>query len=419
MTLLHRQALARSASPVERAAPRGRDLLAVVAGAVPRTGTGPRTIVQRATRVSRAAALATVVAALVLPSWLVQHQVWVLAAGFLVGLPHGATDHLLPLRHRWVRQDWLGLVVVLIGYVGVAALAFIALRVAGPVALPLLLLLSIAHFGAADLTSDTQGDTMSGCTDRGGVRQGRGWRGHAAERFGGRVAAIGRGAPVVAGPLLAWPTMTTGVLVDVGLGTSVPPVLLTGVAVALLCFSVVHIVTSLVRQRWSAAVETVLLLVLFTVAPPLAAFGVYFGLWHALRHTARLIADDPANRADLDAGRMLRPLRRFAVEAAVPSAVALGTVVALVQLAAGHDGLVPPVFCVLLALTVPHVVIVARLDSDDRDDRADRLVGDDTASGLLDDRPSDTAPSVVEGDRVRGHSASATAGDTALSRSDR
>jgi len=289
----------------------------------------------------------TVLLALVAPSWVLTQQMWILAVGFLLGLPHGAIDHLLPLRHHWVRGGPSGLLAVLIGYVALAALAYAGLRLAGPVVLPVLLAVSVLHFGSADLAADR---TRPAATTS--------WSpGNAAE-------AVARGLPIVAGPLLSWPTLTGSALAGVGLGAIPPPAVTTVIAVVLLVVSAAYVVVALRSRRWTAAAEVVLLLALFTTAPPLAAFGVYFGPWHGLRHTARLIADDSADREDLDRGRLLRPLLRFGAAAALPAGVALVTVVVLVWFAAGHQDFVAPVFSVLLALTVPHVLVVARLDHD-------------------------------------------------------
>ncbi len=329
MTLLHRPA---------PAAPDAPDRAVLSA----RSGSGPARAVQLATTISRVAVLVALVVGLTAPGWTVEHQTWVLGAGFLLGLPHGAVDHLIPLRHGWVRRGPVGLAGVVVAYVALAALAYAGLRFAGPVVLPVLLAVSVLHFGYADLET------------AGADRRPRG--------LARLLEAAGRGGAVLAGPLLAWPGPTGAALATVGLG--VAPSRTTGivVAVVLLGVALVAAVQSLRRRSPADAVEVVLLVALFVVLPPLAAFGVYFGLWHGLRHTARLVADDPAGAADLVAGRLLRPLGRFVVAAALPSLAALTTVLVLVRLAADRADLVGPVFAALLALTVPHVVVVALWD---------------------------------------------------------
>jgi Brp/Blh family beta-carotene 15,15'-monooxygenase len=109
------------------------------------------------------------------------------------------------------------------------------------------------------------------------------------------------------------------------------------------------------RQRTLEAVELIAVLTLFLSVPVFAAFGVYFGLWHALRHTARLmdaLAPDQPIRLQVKA---------FARAAALPTAAAL--VVLTVLFAYRSDvGVVMTGISVLLALTFPHVIAVALLD---------------------------------------------------------
>jgi len=109
----------------------------------------------------------------------------------------------------------------------------------------------------------------------------------------------------------------------------------------------------------ASAGALVVLVACFTVVPPLAAFGVYFGLWHAGRHTWRMV--------ELAAGTDTRPaghgraLRRYAVHALAPTAVALA---ALLAIAATRDtSVLATEIAVLLALTFPHVQTVAVLDA--------------------------------------------------------
>ena len=106
----------------------------------------------------------------------------------------------------------------------------------------------------------------------------------------------------------------------------------------------------------------VLVDVVVLVVPPLAAFGVWFGCWHAVRHVARVVAEDPGNRADLVAGRLGRPLRRFAGQAALPTVVVIVVLALLWSAAGGWRAFVATDVPVLAALTLPHVLVVGWLD---------------------------------------------------------
>lgn len=68
------------------------------------------------------------------------------AAGLLAGLPHGLVDHRLAAE----LTGW-STPVVTAGYAALAVLAWVLLAVAGPVALVVVVALSMAHFGLGEL----------------------------------------------------------------------------------------------------------------------------------------------------------------------------------------------------------------------------------------------------------------------------
>ena len=117
---------------------------------------------------------------------------------------------------------------------------------------------------------------------------------------------------------------------------------------------------------WLDAAETGLLAAFFSAVPPLLAIGLYFTLWHSLRHVVRtVLLDDPAVDA-LARGDSLTAVRRYARDAA-PNTVGALVVVALVwvtvpQTPAGVEGAVAAYLVLLAVLTLPHVVVVTALD---------------------------------------------------------
>ena len=114
------------------------------------------------------------------------------------------------------------------------------------------------------------------------------------------------------------------------------------------------------------AVELAVLWAFFWVVPPVLAVGLYFCLWHALRHVARLIAaEDPGARA-LSERQYAAAFARFGRQAAPLTAVALallGGLYVLVPTPPGELGELVGLYLVLIAvLTLPHVVVVAWMD---------------------------------------------------------
>ncbi|WP_141849893.1 beta-carotene 15,15'-dioxygenase, Brp/Blh family [Lapillicoccus jejuensis] len=383
------------------------------------------------------AVAATVVIAAAAPHGVAAVAPEILVVGFLLGLPHGAVDHLVPfwtatpgklgnnppadaatatvtasvpldrrdgrrsggsppwrtlLRRTLLPRTWscwmphvlLGL--LLAGYLAVAVTTWWGLREVGSLLLPILLVLSVLHFGLGDVMAGAAAD---GAGPRG--RHGRcsGWR----RRFATAAAlvvvmcdVVSHGAFVVTGPLLFWPVQADPALTTIAPHLTPPrPSTREAFFIAALCATAVSTLIAARRRRWLAALEAPLLGALFAVAPPMVAFGVYFGAWHGLRHTARMIAVDPANGRDLAAGRLVQPIIRFVRQATLPSLVALTMIVIVYVIAYQHQGLVGPVVAGLLALTVPHLIIVAwmdirtirgrsrRLGRRDRRDRRDRV----------------------------------------------
>ncbi len=293
-----------------------------------------------ATVVSLAAVLA-VVAVEVAVGW--GDLAWVLlVAGLLLGLPHGAVDHLLPgYRLGWRLPRLAGFA---LGYAVLAAAGWLLFRAAPGPALLVFVALSAWHFGTGE-------------TAFADLRAGR-----PVQRSATAGAVLGclvllvplvRGAPGTATVVAAVVPGSDGVLPGAAATTVLVTVLPAAGALA---------VERLLAGRFLEAAEVGVLLTLVLVAPPLAAFGVWFGAWHSVRHLARVVAEDPANATDLAAGRLAAPLRRFAVAAAPPTAAVLAVLALLWSAAEGWHGLLATALPVLAALTLPHALVVTWLD---------------------------------------------------------
>lgn len=116
-------------------------------------------------------------------------------------------------------------------------------------------------------------------------------------------------------------------------------------------------VLALRAGRPGIAAEVLLVAAVLAVAPPAAAFGAYFGGWHALRHTARLLALTPAGPGRAAPAQVLA---RFARAAALPSAAAFAVLALLWSRREVTDP--AAAVAVLLALTFPHAAVVSWLD---------------------------------------------------------
>ena len=272
---------------------------------------------------------------------------WIpLVAGLLLGLPHGAVDHLVPgfrLGHSAARAGG-----VAVAYAVLALVVLVAFRTWPGPALALFVILSVAHFGTGETAFHD-------------LRQGR--------SPGVDVLGAGAfGAAVLVLPLLHHRGAVAPLIALVVPGSSglLPAAPSRAGEAAVLAIVAVAAAVRISRAQRGPAAELGLLSVAAILVPPTVFFGAYFGAWHSGRHTARLLAEDPANAADLAAGRLRPPLLRFARTAALPTAAASGTVLALWAAAGGWQAFVAADLSVLAALTVPHVVVVCWLDAQQR-----------------------------------------------------
>lgn len=263
---------------------------------------------------------------------------WVpLVAGLLLGLPHGAVDHLVPAHRLGRRLPRTALFAL--GYAVVAVLAWLAFRAAPVPALLVFVALSAWHFGTGE-------------TAFADLRAGRPVRRQAT-------ASLVLGSLVLLVPLARGAHEAAPVLAAVvpGGGGTVPAAAVTVVLAVVAPAGAALAVERLLAGRWLEAAEVAVLLALVLLAPPSAAFGVWFGCWHAVRHVAGVVADDPGDAPDAPDA-----LRRSAVAAALPTAAVLAVGALLWSAGDGWTGLVATALPLLAALALPHALVVAWLD---------------------------------------------------------
>ena len=185
--------------------------------------------------------------------------------GILLGTPHGAVDHMVPgwLVGRALRPRVQ--VIVLAGYVGVVALAVLALRYAPTPTVITFLAVSAWHFGRGEVAAAAQAAGRPVPSARHDLPP-----------------VVAHGLVTVLLPMLARPELSREVLGALAPGWAVPPGLWRVAGLALVICGVLVALASLLRRgRVGEAGELVLLATLFGCVHPFAAFGVYFGAWHA------------------------------------------------------------------------------------------------------------------------------------------
>ncbi len=297
-------------------------------------------------------------------SWTQPLVLAVAGAGFVAGMPHGAVDHVLLSRSVGGR-----LPVVVLGYSSLAVVVWVLLRWGGPVPLLAVVALSVVHFGMGELEAH------------------RGDGGRAPRPFVAVMTAVAATGALLL-PLARSGAEMRGVATALspGLGAAVGSgevrAALAGVWLVAAC---VTIVSALWAGRTALVLDVLLVGALGALLPPLVAFALWFGGWHALRHAGRLLTVEPVSAALWRSGRTRDAVRRLARTAAVPSIAAVMTLAAIAGFtvtAADLSGAVAEALRVLLALTVPHMLVVLWMD---------RRLGGPTGSQRL--MPTDAVPS--------------------------
>ena len=260
-----------------------------------------------------------------------------------VGIPHGALDHLVTLP----RTSAAKMAVFILIYVAVAIAAVVALLTWSVIGFIGVVVMSAVHFGIGDAAFISE-------IDRRSVDQ---------KPFQKYLYASAAGTLPVVIPLVSEKSNSAlekvnPQLLDWHQGLNNDLMLWTMVLTAIVLLRLVQ------KRRDGEAIDLVLLYLLAVTAPPLVAFAVYFGCWHALRHTARLTLTLPGSQAAFAEGN----LKRAFIKAVLPGTPALiGTFVVAAAIVIFRGDSLDDQFLwvslvVVWALTVPHMAVTARLD---------------------------------------------------------
>ena len=272
-------------------------------------------------------------------------QITIALIALLIGIPHGAIDHLIsiPSRPRSRFALYIGV------YVAIALVAGWMIATWNVLGFQLIVIMSSLHFGYGDAAYRNEWREVIG-------REKSSWRMET-------LYAIPAGFVPVLLPLTD-PHSGDALhrihpaLQDWASGHEqalrITTLLLAGIAVVILL------------QRWSFAfaIDLVLLTTLALIAPPLIAFATYFGTWHATRHTARLTIKLPSAKKFAENGHGVK-----AVWAAIYPG--LYAVVGTALIASGlmlfdrsgfSSGLLWSTLVIVWALTVPHMLSTSRFD---------------------------------------------------------
>jgi Brp/Blh family beta-carotene 15,15'-monooxygenase len=271
-----------------------------------------------------------------------QWQVVIAIAALAIGIPHGALDHLvtLPKSRPLVMAGFIAV------YVLIAIVAVIAIIEFNVVGFIFVLVMSAVHFGIGDAAFISELDR----------------RQPVAVRLPRAIYALSSGSIPVLIPLVN--SASTDALAQVNPSLidwhqGYDQEILT-VVITIACISIARLI---VRKRIREAVDIGLLLALALLTPPLIAFALYFGCWHAMRHTARLTLSLESSQRAYESGN-IRSAFLKAVIPGIPALVGTFFIAAILAIRGQefNDDFFWMALVVVWALTVPHMAVTAKLD---------------------------------------------------------
>jgi Brp/Blh family beta-carotene 15,15'-monooxygenase len=288
------------------------------------------------------AIVASLVASQLIGSKDLTWQVAIALFALAVGIPHGALDHFVtvPRTNKKIMFIFISI------YVLVACVAVLAILKWNVLGFQIVVLMSLVHFGVGDSAFLNELDRLKGKISS-----------HLPTTF--VVLAFGS-IPVVM-PLIN--SSSTSALSQVntnlinwhqGFDQALRSVVL--------ALFIVALVALVVTKRFRDVIDLFLLAALAVLTPPLIAFAVYFGCWHAMRHTARLTLVLPESLSAYEQGKALKAFWS-AVLPGTPALIGSFLVAAGLWIYGEVDkSFFWFVLTIVWALTVPHMIVTAKLD---------------------------------------------------------
>jgi Brp/Blh family beta-carotene 15,15'-monooxygenase len=272
-------------------------------------------------------------------------QLVIALTALAVGIPHGAIDHLITIP----RTSQLKFALYITIYILMAIAAGWAIATWNVLGFQLVILMSALHFGFGDAAYRNEENVILGKAKFSFTQE--------------AIYALPAGLLPVVLPLTDSRTLDALERIQPSLvnwgGENVEVI-----RNATLALGALSLVAILIVRLYSHALDLVLLALLAIIAPPLIAFAVYFGFWHAIRHTARLVPKLDAANEFANAGRWKRAIGAAVIPGLYAIAGTLFIAAGLMIFSPDKfsSGLLWSTLVIIWALTVPHMVTTARFD---------------------------------------------------------
>jgi len=272
-------------------------------------------------------------------------QIAMTIVALAIGIPHGAIDHLVTLP----KSAPLKMAAFIFIYVAIALLAIVAILKWNVWGFIFVVVMSATHFGIGDSAFLNELDKY---------KESKSKKSLPVWAYAPAAGALPVMIPLVNNRSTEALEKVNVELIDWHHGYT------NQIQILVLIFFIAGLVVLFAFDRKRDALDLILLALLAFVAPPLVAFSVYFGGWHALRHTARLTSLLAKSEA---AYRQNKVATAFwsAVVPGLPALIGTLLFVGCLTIFRNNDlssSFLWNTLVTIWALTVPHMIVTARLD---------------------------------------------------------
>jgi beta-carotene 15,15'-dioxygenase len=286
--------------------------------------------------------VASLVASQLIGSKNLTWQVAIALCALAVGIPHGALDHFVTVP-RTNKKTMVSFIFIYVLVACAAALAILKWNVLG---FQIVVLMSLVHFGIGDSAFLNELDRL---------------KEKSSSRLPTAFVVLAFGSIPVVLPLVN--SSSTSALSEVNVNlVNWHQGFEQDLRLIVLFLFIVALAALLITKRYRDIVDLFLLAALAVLTPPLIAFAVYFGCWHAMRHTARLTLVLPKSQSEYDQSHALKAFWS-AVIPGTPALIGSFVVAAGLWIYGNVDkSFFWFVLTIVWALTIPHMIVTAKLD---------------------------------------------------------
>jgi len=286
--------------------------------------------------------VASLVASQLIGSKNLTWQVAIALFALAVGIPHGALDHFVTVP-RTNKKTMVSFIFIYVLVACAAALAILKWNVLG---FQIVVLMSLVHFGIGDSAFLNELDRL---------------KEKSSSRLPTAFVVLAFGSIPVVLPLVN--SSSTSALSEVNVNlVNWHQGFEQDLRLIVLFLFIVALAALLITKRYRDMVDLFLLAALAVLTPPLIAFAVYFGCWHAMRHTARLTLVLPKSQSEYDQSHALKAFWS-AVIPGTPALIGSFVVAAGLWIYGNVDkSFFWFILTIVWALTIPHMIVTAKLD---------------------------------------------------------